>query len=188
MLFTDKYVVNNNLSVISNSYLKYQNLNSERIKLNYLLVQNVPSGCTIMINRAFADLCGAIPSQAVMHDHWLALIGATLGKMIFLDEPTLLYRQHDENYLGAPEYGWVYFFKKILNGVKIERGHFYQKVDQAKGFINHYRNQLSDRDIRMLEDFSCLDRRNWLNRRIILFRHKIFKTGLRRNIGMFLII
>ncbi len=183
MLFTDKYVVKNDLSVISNSYLKYQNLNPARIKLNYLLVQNVPSGCTIMINRAFADLCGEIPSQAVMHDHWLALIGATLGKIIFLDESTLLYRQHEENYLGASKYGWAYLFS-----IKDAREQFYKYVTQSECFLRHFKNQLSNKDIKLLTDFSSLNSLGWLNRRKILLRNKVFKTGLRRNIGMFLVI
>ncbi|MBN2588960.1 MAG: glycosyltransferase family 2 protein [Sedimentisphaerales bacterium] len=188
MLFTDKYVVNSDLSVISNSYLKYQKLNPERIKLNYLLVQNVPSGCTILINRAFADLCGEIPNQAVMHDHWLALIGATLGKMIYLDEPTLLYRQHAKNYLGASKYGWAYFFSKFTSGIKAARKRFYENVEQSKSFVEHFGNQLNNEDLQLLMEFSSLDNYNWLNRRKILLRHRIFKTGLRRNLGMFLII
>ncbi|MBN1973070.1 MAG: glycosyltransferase family 2 protein [Sedimentisphaerales bacterium] len=188
MLFTDKYVVKNDLSVISNSYLKYQNLNPERIKLNYLLVQNVPSGCTILINRAFADLCGEIPPQAVMHDHWLALIGATLGKIIYLDEPTLLYRQHDENYLGSPKYGWTYLFSIFTSGIKAARERFYKKVTQSKCFLEKFGNKLSSNNKNLLIEFSSLDNYGWLNRRIILYRNKIFQTGLRRNIGMFFII
>ena len=188
MLFTDKYVVDKNLSILSNSYFKYQNLNPQRIKLNYLLVQNVPSGCTILINRAFADLCGAIPTQAVMHDHWLALIGATLGKMIYLDEPTLLYRQHNENYLGASKYGWSYFFNKFTGGIKPARERFYKNVNQSKCFIEYFGDRLNSNDLQLLSEFSSLENYSWLNRRKILLRRRIFKTGLGRNIGMFLIV
>ena len=50
------------------------------------------------------------------------------------------------------------------------------------------KSQLNDKDIKLLSDFSSLNSLGWLNRRKILFRYKIFKTGLRRNIGMFLVI
>ena len=188
MLFTDKYVVDKNLNIISNSYLKYQNLNPKRIHLNELLVQNVPSGCTILINRAFADLCGAIPPQAVMHDHWMALIGATIGNIIFLNEPTLLYRQHEKNYFGAPGYGWNYFFNKFFGGIKKARMRFYENVEQSRCFLESFKSQLCDKDVQLMRDFSSLESYSWFKRRKILLIHKIFKTGLRRNIGMFLIV
>ncbi|MFX7682617.1 hypothetical protein ABTJ79_20605, partial [Acinetobacter baumannii] len=37
----------------------------------------------------------------LMHDWFLALLAASLGEIIYLDLPTQLYRQHDNNVLGA---------------------------------------------------------------------------------------
>ncbi len=188
MVFTDKYVSDVNLTVISDSYFKYQNLNPKGIKLSQLLVQNVPSGCTILINRAFVDLCGTIPPQAVMHDHWLSLIGATMGKIVYLDVPTLLYRQHDKNYYGASKYGWFYFVNRLLAGARKARKRFYQNVMQAKYFLECYQSRLKDYDIQMLTEFSSLANYGWLKRRQVLLKWKIEKAGLLRNIGMFLIV
>jgi group 2 glycosyl transferase len=36
-----------------------------------------------------------------MHDWYLALLAAAFGKLIYIDQPTELYRQHSSNVLGA---------------------------------------------------------------------------------------
>lgn len=43
--------------------------------LNRLLTQNVVTGCTVMINRALADLVTPIPEKAMMHDWWQPIAG-----------------------------------------------------------------------------------------------------------------
>jgi len=39
-----------------------------------------------------------------MHDWWLALCAGALGQLLYLAEPTVLYRQHARNTVGGP--GW----------------------------------------------------------------------------------
>jgi rhamnosyltransferase len=36
-----------------------------------------------------------------MHDWYLALVAASIGQLLYVDQPTVLYRQHDDNVLGA---------------------------------------------------------------------------------------
>ena len=40
-----------------------------------------------------------------MHDHWLALVAATFGAIAWIGEPTILYRQHGQNAIGAKRGG-----------------------------------------------------------------------------------
>jgi glycosyltransferase involved in cell wall biosynthesis len=188
LLFTNMLVVDEKLSIISRSYFAYQHLNPENIDLNHLLVQNVPSGCTLLMNRAIADACGNIPLEAVMHDHWLALVGATMGTIIYLDESTLLYRQHGKNIFGASKYGLGYFFNKLFGGGPPVKKRFYQNVTQAKVFLEQYQEKLHDDNIQVLRVFSSLQSFGWWEKRKILFQYRIFKTGLLRNIGMMLIV
>ena len=188
LLFTDKRVVDDKLSVISDSYNEYQNLNSENLQLSRLLVQNVPSGCTMLINRALIDKCGTIPPGAIMHDHWISLTAAAFGKIIYLDEPTILYRQHIRNVFGASQYGLRYFYHLFSKGLNAARRRFYQNVEQARLFLEHFEGQLSAADAEVLLAFSSLQECSWTKRRRILWRYKILKTGICRNIGMFLIV
>ncbi len=73
------------------------------------LTQNIAAGNTILLDPAAAALlagtAGAVPG-VVAHDWWayLAVTGAG-GRVVHDDAPTLLYRQHPGNAIGANE-GW----------------------------------------------------------------------------------
>ncbi len=188
LIFTDSKVVDADCNILSDSSLKYQNLDPKRISLNHLLLQNVPSGCTMMMNRTLIDLCRPIPPQAAMHDHWVTLTAAAFGKIIFLDEPTMLYRQHGRNYYGASCYGWDHFYCRYRQGIGVARDRLHQYIDQAAFFYDRYAQSLQPQHRQMLADLAQWHQLSWLARRKLLLKHRIFKTGFRRNIGLFLIV
>jgi len=188
LLFTDKQVVDRNLNRLHNSCFRYQGLNPRSVSFSRLLVQNIPSGCTMLFNRALAKLCTPIPSDAVMHDHWVSLTAAAFGRIIYLEQPTVLYRQHDRNYYGAQPYGVRYLGDLARSGAKAIRKRFYQNVMQAQAFLEIHQNRLSESHLQILEAFASLYVKGWLQRRKILWQYKILKTGFARNVGMMLIV
>jgi glycosyltransferase involved in cell wall biosynthesis len=101
LVHTDLVVTDAELGVISDSLIAYSGLQPPRNDVVRLLLSNVVTGCTTVINRALLHRARPIPAQAMMHDHWLALIAATSGAIGFVDAPTILYRQHGGNTLGA---------------------------------------------------------------------------------------
>ena len=188
LIFSDKSVVDENLQQLSFSCFKYQKLNPLKTALNFLLVQNVPTGCSILINRQLINKAGQIPLTAVMHDHWISLVATAFGKIVYLDEPTLYYRQHGGNIFGANIYGWNYFYKRYKLGLSGTKKSFYMDVKQASAFLNKYRHMLSCQQIEMLEAFSALREKSLIEKRRVLIKYKIYKSGWLRNIGMMLII
>jgi glycosyltransferase involved in cell wall biosynthesis len=80
------------------------------------LVQNIAAGNTILLNRAAAQLAraqAARVSGVPSHDWWLyQLITGCGGTVIRDPEPTLLYRQHGENLVGAND-GWRARLRRI---------------------------------------------------------------------------
>lgn len=94
LVHTDLAVADENLKVLSDSMFRSQNLNRKGNRLNNLLVQNNVTGCTMMVNKALVDMVGPAPKHAVMHDWWMALIAACFGKIGFVRQATILYRQH----------------------------------------------------------------------------------------------
>ena len=54
-----------------------------------------------MGNRALLDLVRPIPDGVSIHDWWLALVAASCGVIGTIAEPTILYRQHGRNQVGA---------------------------------------------------------------------------------------
>ncbi|MDV3426289.1 MAG: glycosyltransferase, partial [Bacillota bacterium] len=55
LVHTDLNVVDGELNMIAPSLMKFQDISPERIKLNNLLVQNVITGCTVMINKELKE-------------------------------------------------------------------------------------------------------------------------------------
>ncbi|WP_132951864.1 glycosyltransferase [Rhodovulum bhavnagarense] len=72
------------------------------------LVQNIASGNTTLLNPAAAQLvCAAAQevTELVVHDWWVyQLVTGAGGTVVHDDEPTLLYRQHPGNQIGANDH------------------------------------------------------------------------------------
>lgn len=185
LIFTDMHVVDEKLNPLANSYFNYQRLNPARTELNYLLVQNIPSGCTMMINRQLTDWSLPLVWGAVMHDHWIALVAGVFGRIFFLDDATLLYRQHSDNIFGASKYGGRYLWAKWRGGKERLRERLLRNVIQAEAFLQAYDAQLNAGQREMLRDFSSLRWCSGFQAWRVFFKHRIFKNGLMRNLGMY---
>lgn len=65
-----------------------------------LLRRNLVTGATTMFRKTLLD--AALPfAPEWVHDEWLAAIAAAIGRMDVLPEPTIDYRQHGNNQIGA---------------------------------------------------------------------------------------
>lgn len=66
-------------------------------------VENVVTGCTMGINSALSDLVlqDGLPSGYRMHEAWMYLMATALGQVIHDPWPSVLYRQHGNNTVGA---------------------------------------------------------------------------------------
>lgn len=70
----------------------------------HLLFWNCVTGCTMMINQRLKEKINfdALNYHNIyMHDWWLALVAAAFGEVVFLNEQTMLYRQHGNNVVGS---------------------------------------------------------------------------------------
>lgn len=182
LVHTDLNVVDENLKVLDNSMWSYEHINPKLNTLNRLLIQNTITGCTVMINKKLAQISLQIPDEAVMHDWWIGLVASKFGKIDFIDEPTIQYRQHGSNSIGAKgvlKKGFSIFLNRSLY-IK----HLYINIKQAKVFLNIYRNRLDNVTIEMLENFISIENKSFWQKRKILLKHKLLKQGLIRNIGL----
>lgn len=105
LVYSDLEVVSEQLERIHPSFMSYQGLIHEsRDPLHVLLTQNFVTGCATAINCPLLKLAIPLPADVIMHDWWLALCAAACGQIGYLPNPTLRYRQHDSNQIGAQRF------------------------------------------------------------------------------------
>jgi len=83
------------------AHLEYSTI-PERISFEHAIVENLATGCTIIINRSARKLLlNRLPDFALMHDWWMFIVISALGKLIYDPESYILYRQHSSNVVGG---------------------------------------------------------------------------------------
>ena len=110
MVYMDLTVVNQDLEVLSNSMIRSQSghANTELVQE---LTENTVTGGVAMVNHALIQLWNQT-EDILMHDWYLALLATAFGKLVYIDQPGELYRQHEHNVLGART--WSKRIKKWL--------------------------------------------------------------------------
>ncbi|HGA1168788.1 TPA: glycosyltransferase family 2 protein [Streptococcus suis] len=99
MVYMDLTVVNQDLHVMTESMIRSQSHHANTLLVEEL-TENTVTGGVAMINHSLAELWSGT-EDILMHDWYLALLASALGKLVFIDKPGELYRQHTDNVLGA---------------------------------------------------------------------------------------
>lgn len=123
LVCSDLRVVDAELNLIADSFWALQKLNPTWINdWRNLLVQNMVTGCTILINRAAVIAVQPIPVQLkLFHDHWIAIVVSLHGHAVALPEVTVLYRQHGRNVEAAHRFNYAYIRRKLTQLLSISK-------------------------------------------------------------------
>ena len=149
IVHSDLEVVSEQNMVIAKSLISYQGLEIERNSFPNLVISNLVTGCTALINEPLAEKALPIPEKAIMHDWWLALVASAFGKLVYLDTPLVHYRQHGNNTIGAKEFTKVSVVSMSLWSRILARKpneHLIEVSIQAAEFNRRYGSQLSGRE------------------------------------------
>lgn len=118
---------------------------SPRLPENYsifsALTGNIATGCTVVINRATIRLLDALrpPPDCILHDWATCLAVAANGGIIRTDNrPSILYRQHADNAVGAPS-SWA---RRACAAVRRGPGTFMQVFRTSLNWLISHRAQL----------------------------------------------
>ncbi|MDT8422032.1 MAG: glycosyltransferase family 2 protein [Desulfuromonadales bacterium] len=183
LIHSDLRVVDQRLDEISPSYWSYQHLDPRGgVRLQRTVAQNVVTGCAVMINRPLAVLATPIPEQAIMHDWWLALVATAFGRVVCLEAPLVLYRQHAANRIGAQHFGSETILLKATNPDKV-RTAMLRTMQQAAAFAIRYVDRLSARQRSVIADYAALATMSRLARMRAMLKHRYLKCGILRNLG-----
>lgn len=107
LVFGDLKVVDKDLNTIYPSFGDFMLLNRKikkcigNYQVNYLY--NCVTGCTVLAKSTTIQKVLPIPykSKYVAHDHWIGLITSLNGKLAYMPETYILYRQHGNNQIGT---------------------------------------------------------------------------------------
>lgn len=188
LVHTDLTVADENLNIISNSFFEFQRLNQEKVTLPALLVQNYITGCTVMINRSLKKICGDIPQNCIMHDWWLALVAQLFGKIVCVNEPTLFYRQHKDNQVGAKASYGIALIKRKLKTLGEVKKNYNDTYKQSGELLYRYADKLSENQREILENYLKIKNMNKFQKILAVQKYGFKKGTLLRVIGQYFLM
>lgn len=180
LVHTDLKVVDQNLNIINESFMKKEKLN-RKSQLGNLVIQNNVTGCTVMVNNSFRNIIidKGIPNEVIMHDWWMALVGNSVGEILYVDVPTMLYRQHNLNVVGSSS-----TIKKIMGGYGRKKiiDSIIKASEQDKVFSDLYHEYLSAEKLETINFAANMIHYSRVKRMRGLRANNIFKSGFIRNL------
>lgn len=115
------------------------------------LVQNIATGCTVVINReARLKIVRELPQVVIMHDWWIYQVVSAFGIVIYDSYPTVLYRQHASNVVGESGSLTMKWARRLVRFVRQGRLNL---VVQAQEFLRIYGEELSGEKNSLLKNF-----------------------------------
>ena len=180
LVFGDLEVVDQDLKTIYPSFGDFMLLNKKikkyinSPKLNY--IYNCVTGCTVLAKKETIQKIVPLPekSKYLIHDHWIGLMASIYGKVAYMPEKYIKYRQHGNNQVGT---------EKISHGFK--------KLDQVRELFinvklgvfgtyveNNYRfpESMQKLNVEIYDYFKMIQNKKNINFRKWGTFHKLYKT------------
>jgi len=182
LVHTDLLVVDERLDCISNSLFAWQKISKEQT-LAQTLIQNNVTGCTTMINEPLRALAAEMDETKsfIMHDWLLAVLASAVGNIAFVDTPTIKYRQHSGNAVGAKDAGSIsYILGKVFDRKNSES--LKNTYLQAQSVAECYGERLG-RSYTTVSAYADFLRVGKLKRLLLCKRYGFYKNTLLRRIG-----
>lgn len=182
---TDLSVADKDLNITHNSFFKMQKFDISKTSLNRALVQNIVTGCTVMINRALLNIAkGTNSNDVIMHDWWLFLIASAFGRVEAINSPTILYRQHENNQVGASDPSKAsYYTNKFKTGSTLNLTYL-----QAEVFCNSFETILSDAQKNLIKEYMSFPQKSKLQKLISIAKNDFWKHSVPKKAGQIILV
>ncbi|CAM3712991.1 glycosyltransferase family 2 protein [Rahnella victoriana] len=169
LVHSDLCVTDGELNPIHPSMFEYQKINKTPSFEN-IVVSNSITGCVAAINKPLLSLIQhSRVSESIMHDWYAGLIAAAFGRIVFIPQSLILYRQHGSNQVGAQKFTLrkifdPSFYMKTFHSIKLTRL-------QAIVFLDDFSQTLDTHKHKALESYiSSFDKGFLLRLRMCFFR------------------
>lgn len=179
LAFSDLLVVDDALTQVAPSFWELSRIDPAAgdTQINRLMARNCVTGCASLGNAALREQGLPVPAAARMHDWWLAMVASAFGKLVPVRQPTIRYRQHGGNVVGAADSRSM-----ALVGQALSRPHFYlekakaardNSQRQARAFAEHFGDRLSAQERSLLAGYGALRDQGLLARKAFMLRHGV---------------
>jgi glycosyltransferase involved in cell wall biosynthesis len=186
LVFTDLVVADQRLHTIHASLWAHLKIKPWCATFNRLLVENVITGCTILMNQALSKLAFPAPGEILMHDVWLGLVAACFGHADYIAEPTVLYRQHAGNIVGASFPSLWEKMQNLINRTNRNERFFFAELKQAESFKKKFHVLLSStpKQNEILSNFIACKNTSFFHRKFIILKYRFFGNTIKRTINI----
>ena len=161
LVYTDLEVVDANLNVTYESYWKLKGIYKKIKKYNNfeeLYLNNFVTGCTLISKEEYIRDVLPLPdtSKFVLHDYWIALIVSQKGKISYIEEPLIKYRQHKNNKIGSRKQSdslkSIDEIRELF--IKVKKEHFTVFIENEEKFESEKVRKLSRKALKYYEMIS----------------------------------
>lgn len=171
LVFGDLKLIDENGKTISNSFWRskgfYKKIKKD-IDNKGLLLNNYVTGCTILSKKSFLKDILPLPynTKYLIHDYWIAIVVCLKGRISYIEEPLILYRQHSSNQVGyktkSKELDSFEDVRKLFIDVKVEHFEVFQNRRELFSDIQKKENQAALKYFEMLKRKSFVNFRKWV--------------------------
>ena len=123
-----------------------------------------------------------------MHDWWMALIASAFGRLIYMGEAGILYRQHEKNTEGAKNLGSIKYIINKFSNMSDIRKMLELTYMQAESFRELYGDMLPAEKKEVLEAYIKMSDTNKIEKYRLMHRYGFMKSSLARKIGYILLV
>lgn len=158
MVFTDFRMIDEHGDTTMDSYARYASLRIDcnEVSVKQLIPQPYVFGCASVINRKLADLVVSPPDGIEMHDCWISLTSAAVGKLIYLPIQTIGHRFHSSNATGRS--GQTHFLtrlNRLFSGFPKQVSVTALRLHQVNLLLERYNHLIHPKQKLLLEDLSA---------------------------------
>ena len=112
LVCSDACCVDENGTVTAPSFVESQKFCDVTDNYHKMLALNIVQGATALMNKKVFDYVKYIPKD-LFHDWWVGVVVCYYGKVSYIHQPLLKYRQHSANVVGALNVGSSYLLNKL---------------------------------------------------------------------------
>jgi len=176
VVFSDAWLINNTMERLGTlwQHVNFTPANGD-IRLDKILINNVVTGATMAVRKGFLDTVMPFPAK-IPHDYWLASNACALGSLVPVEDKLILYRQHENNQIGAKKSTFAGKLKAAFDSKKRNKriAHYREIYDLVHAIRKSQQtSQINQTSESILNYLDCVN---------TVYRGGIFDGGKRKNL------